>query len=204
MSIATRPDWDVTELPPTPVRRFTVAEYHAMIDSGVFAGDDRVELLEGWIIPKMTRNPPHDLALGELGDTLQRLLTPGWFLRAQMAMTTGDSEPEPDLAIVRGRRPGLPRADHPGPGDVTLVVEVADATLSEDRGLKARIYARAGIPTYWIVNLVNGQVEILTDPTGPDPSPRYRSREVVGAGGVLSPVVEGRRLGPIAARDVLP
>lgn len=203
MSIADRPDWDITELPPTPVRRFTVAEYHAMIDGGVFAGDDRVELLEGWIVPKMTRKPPHDVAIDLAGDALRGCLPPGWRVRVQSAVTLADSEPEPDLAVVRGRaRDYLDH--HPRPGEIALVAEVADATLSEDRGLKARVYARAAIPSYWIVNLVDGQIEVLTDPTGPDPSPRYRSREVVGAGGSMSPVVEGRRLGPIAARDVLP
>src|SRR5882762_3647803 len=89
-------------MPPLPVRRFTVAVYHRMIDVGLLTEDEPVELLEGWIVPKMPRNPPHDGTIQRINKRLGRCLPPGWDLRVQSAVTTADSEPEPDLAVVRG------------------------------------------------------------------------------------------------------
>src|SRR4051794_25327868 len=98
---------------PLPSRRFTVAEYHWMIDVGIVTEEPPVELLEGWIVPRMTRKPPHDGTIDVLEGALAPYLPPGWFLRTQRAITTGDSEPEPDKVAVRGdRRTYLQR--HPG------------------------------------------------------------------------------------------
>src|SRR5437879_2759432 len=80
-------------VPPVPVRRFTVAEYHRMIEAGILGEDEPYELLEGWIVPKMTRNPPHDLALGLAEDEIGRLLPANWFRRDQSAVTAGGSDP---------------------------------------------------------------------------------------------------------------
>ncbi len=161
--------------PPFPVRRFTVDEYHRMIQSGILTEDDRVELLEGWIVPKMPHNPPHDSVLDQVQEALLKALPQGWRVRVQSAITTADSEPEPDIVVAPGPASRY-RTRHPGPADIVLLVEVADSTLANDRGMKAQLYARAGIVVYWIVNLVDAQVEVYTDPTGPDPSPRYRQR----------------------------
>ena len=151
------------EPPPVPVRRFSVDEYHRLIRDGYFDDRERIELLEGWIVPKMTKNPAHDVAI-DLGQEVLRGVVPGgWRVRGQSAVTTKDSEPEPDLAVVRGQVRDY-RDRHPGPGDMALVVEVADSSLSRDRGLKLRIYAKAGVPVYWIVNLVDGLVEVYTEP----------------------------------------
>jgi Uma2 family endonuclease len=203
MSVATQPGWDLRELPPVPVRRFTVEEYHQMIEAGVFAGDARFELLEGWIVLKMTRNPPHDVALGQAHDALRGLLPADWHIREQSAITTADSEPEPDLAVVRGgRRDYL--GHHPGPRDLALVVEVADSTLAEDRKFKGRLYARAGVPIYWIINLVDVRIEVYTDPTGPDATPGYRQLQTSGPDDLVPLIIEGRETGRTAAREVLP
>src|SRR5947207_2591394 len=102
MSSVTLPDWNVFDPPPVPVHRFTVEEYHRLIEHGVLTEDDRVELLEGWIVPKMTHNPPHDATIQIVDEQLRPLLRRGWMLRIQSAITLIDSEPEPDLAIVRG------------------------------------------------------------------------------------------------------
>lgn len=203
MATVAEPETDLL-IPPCPVRRFSVAEYHLMIEAGVFADDYRFELLEGWIISKsMTRLPPHDVAIDLLQEWLSRNVPPGWRVRIQSAITLGDSEPEPDLAVVRGvARDYLAR--HPGPGDLALVVEVSDSSLREDQGLKARVYARAGLPTYWIVNVAEGRVEVHTDPTGPGRSPSYRSIEVVGPDGAIPLVIDGREVARVAAREVLP
>jgi Uma2 family endonuclease len=200
-TITIQPAPDLT--PPYPVKRFTVDEYHKLIDLGMFADDDRFELLEGWIIPKMTRNPPHDVALDLTRELLGRVLPEGWRLRVQSAITTLESEPEPDFAIARGEARDY-LEHHPGPADISLVVEVSDSSLDEDRSLKARIYARAGIPNYWIVNVVDGCVEVRTGPSGPGDSPSYGTIVVVGPEGELPLVLDGREVARIAARDVLP
>src|SRR4051812_8247313 len=90
------------QIPRLPVRRFTVAEYHQMIDANILREDDKVELLHGWIVPKMTRKPIHDAVLGIIDDAIRALLPKQWKVRVQSAITTADSEPEPDLAVVRG------------------------------------------------------------------------------------------------------
>jgi Uma2 family endonuclease len=146
-----------------------------MIQAGILREDDPVELLEGWIVCKMTRNPPHDVAVALAGAMLIRLLPHGWHVRQQSAITTDDSEPEPDVAVVRGDARRY-RGRHPGPSDVVAVMEVADTSLTRDRIDKASIYGRAGVPVYWIVNLSEGKVEVYSDPTGPGPSAGYRAR----------------------------
>ena len=90
-------------VPPVPVRRFTVDEYHQMIRAGILGEDDNVELLEGWIVPKMPRNPAHDALIAWVHNrVLAPRLREGWYCRGQSAITTPDSEPEPDLAVIRG------------------------------------------------------------------------------------------------------
>ena len=176
MSTPALPPWDAQRPPPVPVRRFTVDEYRRLGASGILAEDDAVELLEGWIVPKMVHNPPHDNAVELTDEVLRAHLPPGFSLRVQSAIDTNDSEPEPDLAIVRGlARTRLGR--HPRPDEVVLVVEVADTSLDRDRGAKARIYARAGIPVYWIVNVVDRQLEVYEAPVATI-EPTYREHHV--------------------------
>ena len=154
--------------------RFTVDEYHQMIQAGIIGEDDNVELLEGWIVPKMGRNPPHDTMISIVEAVLPPLLPKGLFCRGQSAITTTSSEPEPDIAVIRGtQRNSWGR--HPGPADMAQVIEVADSSLSRDRTIKGPIYAAAAVPVYWIINLVDSQIEVYTNPTGPDPAPVYRT-----------------------------
>src|SRR5262249_47133779 len=87
---------------PYPVWRFSVRGYHGMIQAGILTEDDQVELLEGWIVPKMPHKPPHDGTIQLANKRIGRRLPPGWDIRVQSAVTTSDSEPEPDLAVVRG------------------------------------------------------------------------------------------------------
>ena len=162
-----------------------------------------MELLEGWLVTKVTKNPPHILVKGLLRDALERLVPPGWFLGAEDPLTTGDSEPEPDLAIVRGERRDFAQR-HPGPADVALIVEVADASLRRDRNLKQRIYARSGIPEYWIVSLVDRRIEVYTEPGGPDASPTYVNCTHFGAAEAVPVVIDGQEIGRIVVAEVLP
>lgn len=204
MSIATLlPPWKIDEPPPVPVRRFTVDEYQRMAQLGILTENDRVELLEGWIVPKMTQNPPHGGTIELVEDALRHCLTAGWRIRIQLPVTTDDSEPEPDVAVVRGTtRSFLSR--HPRPDEVGLIVEVADTSRVIDRVTKARLYARAGIVCYWIVNLIDRQLEVFTDPSGQNDAPGYGKREVLGPDDEVPFVLEGREVARIAVRELLP
>ncbi|MBI4602820.1 MAG: Uma2 family endonuclease, partial [Planctomycetes bacterium] len=140
MTVAKAQLLDFSEPPPVPIRRFTVVEYHRLGEVGVLTEDDRVELLEGWILEKMVHNPPHGATIDQARDTIGGRLPPEWRVRVQLPITTADSEPEPDLAVVRGPASRYAR-NHPGPEEVAFLVEVADTTLVRDRGFKGRIYA---------------------------------------------------------------
>jgi hypothetical protein len=189
-------------VPPFPVRRFTVDEYHRMIQTGILAEDERVELIEGWITPKMPRNPPHDAFIDQAAEVLHRHLPPGWRVRVQSAITTPDSEPEPDLAIVPGPASRY-RNQHPGPADVAVVIEVADSSLASDRGTKGPLYARVSIPIYWIINLVDQQLEVYTDPTGPGTAPHYRQRQDYTVNDQVPLILAGQIVAQIPGGDLL-
>ena len=201
--VLTAPEDQVSPYPPLPVYQFSVEEYHRLIDLGILQEGEPVELLDGWLVKKMTRNPPHDLALSLAEYEIDRRLPPPWFRRGQSAVTTSGSEPEPDLAVVRGPR-RLYANRHPGPADTALAAEVAESSLSHDRNFKGPLYARANIPVYWIINIVDVRVEVYTDPTGPDPNPRYRQRQDYGPGEEVPLVLDGVEVGRIPVRELLP
>src|SRR5262245_478373 len=84
------------------MRRFSVREYHSMIDNGILTENDPVELLEGWIVSKMPHDPEHDSSIDKIAEALREILPKSWRIRVQSAITTGDSEPEPDITVARG------------------------------------------------------------------------------------------------------
>jgi hypothetical protein len=183
--------------------RLSVDQYHEMIRAGILTDDDPVELLEGWLVYKMPKNPPHRIATRLTRASLERIIVAGWYVESQEPITTEDSEPEPDVGVVRGdTRQYMDR--HPGPQDLALVVEVSEATLQRDRGWKKRLYAQANIPVYWIVNLIDRQVEVYTDPTGPAEQPDYRQRQIYQATDAVPVVIDGREIGRIAVCELLP
>jgi Uma2 family endonuclease len=174
-----------------------------MIEAGILTDDDPVELLEGWLVTKMPKKPPHRVATGLTRTALERHVPTGWYLDVQEPITTEDSEPEPDVVVVRGeRRQYLDR--HPGPQDAGLLVEVADTTLARDRTFKKRLFAQERVPVYWILNLVDRQVEVYTDPSGATESPDYQHQQIYREGEEVPLVIEGRELGRIPVRDLLP
>src|SRR5206468_585277 len=120
---------------------------------------------------KMPTNPPHSLSKGLLKDLLALLLATDYFMREQDPTTTDDSEPEPDISAVRGKRRDY-EIRHPTAADTGLLVEVSDSSLQRDRE-KRRVYARAGYPLYWIVNIPDRQIEVYTQPSGPCDQPDY-------------------------------
>jgi Uma2 family endonuclease len=183
--------------------RFSVDQYHAMIRTGILTEDDPVELLEGWLVTKMPKNPRHSVITQLTREVLAHLLPSGWYVDTQEPITTADSEPEPDIVVVRGeRRQYLDH--HPSPQDVALVVEVADSTLQRDRSLKKRLYAAAGIPVYWIINLLNRQIEVYTDPSGPGEQPNYHQQQTYGPIDTVPLMIEDREVGRLTVRDLLP
>jgi Uma2 family endonuclease len=191
------------ELPKNLIWRPTVAQYHQMIRSGVLSDDDPVELLNGWLVIKMAKNPPHRAAALLVRHELERVAPTGWYVEAQEPITLETSEPEPDAVLVRGTtRDYLDR--HPGPADVALVVEVADTRLERDRILKKQLYAAAGIPVYWLLNLVDRQLEVYTEPTGPTEFPDYGTRVTRESGEGVAVVIAGQEVGRIAIADLLP
>lgn len=134
-------------VPAGPLYRFSVEQYHRMIEAGVLTEDDRAELLEGVVTYKMTHNPPHDATISLLQSELLKRLPDEWVLRIQSAITLADSEPEPDLAGARGPARRYLRA-HPGPRDLPLLIEVAETTLlqeSGDEGARLRPGAHPGL-----------------------------------------------------------
>jgi Uma2 family endonuclease len=188
--------------PEPTLYRLSVAQYHDMLKAGVLKEGEKVELLEGLLVEKMTRNPPHDGCLMALQAELMLRLPAGWMLRIQSAITTSDSEPEPDLIVVKG----FPRQYmqvHPVPSNVALVVEVADVSLGFDRPDKLRVYARARLPVYWIVNIPDGCIEVYTQPRG-GRSPTYRQRRDYQPSETIPLVIAGVLAGEIAVRDLLP
>ncbi len=190
-------------VPPIPVRRFSVDEYHRLGERGIFEEDDRVELLEGWIAPMMNRSPDHDTAIELIADSLRAALPTGWRVRIQMAITTIDSEPEPDLAVVRGSIRSH-KGRHPKPGEAGLVIEVSDTSIERDRTIKQRVYARARVPVYWIVNLIDRCVEVFSQPTGPQKNPQYRRRQVYAERDTMPVLLQGKKIGAVLVADLLP
>jgi Uma2 family endonuclease len=157
---------------PYMLRRWTRAEYDHVVSLGVFE-NEHLELIGGDLIVAEPIGPYHVTSLGKTGDALRAALPDGWIIREQSPIALDDeSEPEPDLAIVRGTRDDF-RHEHPS--RPALVVEVAESSLLFDRNQKGSAYARAGLPDYWIVNVNDRVLEVYRDPV-PDPSARYEWR----------------------------
>ncbi len=141
--------------PDEPFYRLSVEQYHRMAESGILTKNDRIELLEGWLVAKMTEHQPHVISANLAFHAVSDLLPDGWFATKEDPITASDSEPEPDVAVVSGSiRDYQDRA--PGPAEVALVVEVAEASLPGDRSIKKRLYARSGFPIYWLITLLSG------------------------------------------------
>ncbi len=159
-------------------KRFSLAEYHRLIELGFFQENERVELIKGQIIQMAAKGTPHSvcntLLFGELFTLLQGRAT----IRNQEPIILGDdSEPEPDLVIVRNRR--LRYLDsHLSVADILLVVEVSDSTLKYDRDIKLSLYAESGIDDYWLFNLVANCLEVYSQPYQLQGRFEYASRQI--------------------------
>jgi Uma2 family endonuclease len=186
-----------------PDFRFTVAQYQKMVAEGIIEPGARVELLNGKVVNKMSRNPPDDTTLTLTEYELRPMCGTEWFIRVQMAVVTGKhGQPEPDIAVVRAPHKRYAK-QHPTAKEVGLLVEVGDSTLLEERREKAPIYAGARIPWFWIVNVPAKIVEVYSDPKG-GASPEYRDREDYGLGQKAPVVLGGKAVGQIDVRKLFP
>lgn len=141
----------------------SVDEYDHMIATGRLTENDRVELIRGEIIEKMSIGPSHSSCVKWLNKNLGRLLGNAAEIGVQDPVRLDDSEPEPDISVVRPRD-DLYKSGHPRPKDVFLIVEVAESSLDFDRDVKGPMYADAGIREYWILNLVDECIEVYRNP----------------------------------------
>jgi Uma2 family endonuclease len=180
--------------------RLTVHQFDRMIRDGTIANADRVELIEGLLVTKMGRNRPHVQAGNKGFWTLARSLGPGWHVRKEDPVVVSEwSKPEPDLAVVRGEVDDYNNRDVTA-ADVAVVVEIADSSLSADQTDMARVYASAGIPVYWVVNLVDRRVEVFT---GPGPA-GYAVTNAFGLNQNVVLVIDGVEVGRISVAEMMP
>ena len=182
--------------------RLSVEQYHAMARQGILVDGDPVELLEGLLVKKMTISPAHRLAIRLVRVALERVVPADCYVDAPSPVTLQRSEPEPDVVLVRGADRDYPER-HPGPGDLLLVVEVAASSLRRDQGFRKEIYAKASIPVYWIVNLLDRRVEVYSDPLGATERPGYRRRQHFSDGEQVPLVIAGREVAQILVRGLL-
>ena len=173
--------------------RWTADEYEKLTEYGVF-NDRRVQLLEGEIVEMAAMNSPHRVAMLKTGAALQRAL-PTKLIQAQMPMRIGNSEPEPDYAVLTGSVDDYLDSH---PEKALLIVEVSDTTLREDQGRKARIYASANIAEYWILNLKTRELEVLREPA----SGAYTLKRSLNEDEKVSPLLAPET--QIAVADMLP
>lgn len=179
--------------------RWTRRQFHAMLEHEILTG--RYELVEGEIIPKMGQGPKHAYVITRLTAWLF-LLFGADFVRFQLPIRVPDqdsetSEPEPDAAVLD--RPAVDFLDEtPGAAHVLIVIEVADATLRFDRDTKALLYARAGLPEYWVVDIAGRQILVhrLPSPTGYAEITVYAADETVAT--------LARPDAPVSVADLLP
>ncbi|MEO6810050.1 MAG: Uma2 family endonuclease [Isosphaeraceae bacterium] len=202
----------VTTEPPTRAKatpldhpyEISVNLYQRMIDLGVFRASDPVYLWKGRLVAKMTKGRQHVVTLTKLYDRVVKVIPDGWHVEQEQPIEIGrTSMPEPDLMVVRGSPDDyLNRA--PGPGDVALIVEVADSSLAEDQGDVLVTYAEKMIPIYLIVNLPQRRMEVHTDPTGPAEAAFYRTVRFYGLAEELPLILDGLEIARFAVRDLLP
>jgi Uma2 family endonuclease len=177
------------------IYRFTVAEYERMV-----LDDPRVELIDGQVVRKMGKNPPHSWTTKALIRHVPGVIPIGWTWRVEQPVRISDhDEPEPDFSIVRGTDDDY-QDRHPGPADVAVLIEVSESTLPHDRGKRLSRSALHRIPVYWIINLVERRVEVYTDPR-PD---GYGLCTPYHEGQAIPVVIDGVEFGPIPVDQLLP
>lgn len=194
------PSEALTLPPPEDVFRIPVDLYDRLVEQGDLAEDQPIELLSGVIVWKMPKGPRHDASAARCRRAIEPLLGAAWHLRVECAVRIPEySEPEPDVSVVRGESDDFTDR-HPEPADVGLIVEIADSSLVRDRGEKRDLYARAGVPAYWIVNLGARQVEVHGFPV----AGVYPPATILAEDQVIELILDGQPIGRIPVADLLP
>ena len=189
--------------------RFSSAEYERMIDAGIIKDGEPLELLDGRLVPKMSKKPPHRIATRLARLALETRIPKGWYVEPQEPILLSEMHvgagnvPEPDVAVIRGDTQDY-TANHPTADAIALVVEVSDSTLRDDRGLKKQIYAHARIPEYWIVNLIDEQLEVHQSPVGSALKADYEVTRTLKLTESVSVRVGNKVIGPIPVRSLFP
>jgi Uma2 family endonuclease len=186
---------------PAPLYRLSVEQFLRLANTGFFMPEDRVELLDGQVVRMNPLDDRHEVATVLAGQTLDELLPPGWHVRTQLSVRLPQSVPIPDVVIARGAARDY-RTRKPQPADIALLVEISDSSLAFDRTEKLRLYAIAGIPEYWIINLVDRQIEIHRQPDGSSAS--YAQREVCKEADTIAMTIDGIACGNVVVTDLLP
>ena len=206
METPTAPAAPAADLPEGVPYRLSADDYFRMVDADIIPADRRVGLWKGRLYEKMAKKLPHSGAQNLLVPALLRVLPGEWCLWGESPILVDDfTAPLPDLSLVRGnpnvytRRGSVPKL-----GEIGLVVEVADTSLRKNLTETLQTYARAGLPCYWVVNLVDRRVEVYSDPRVEDGVARYAASEVFEAGRDVPLVLDGRAIASIPARDLLP
>ncbi len=159
-----------------PLRR---NEYEELVALGRFDGE-RVELVRGRLVTMSPQGSRHLAVVARVGLALQTRVPPRYRVLQHSPLALGDvSMPEPDVSVT----PIVP--DHEFPRDPILLVEVADSSLAYDQRDKLRLYAAAGVPTYWLVDLVHDEVRVHTRPVGAGDDATYRTVITLGQSDVL-------------------
>ena len=173
----------------TRTRRFTRAEYERLIDLGVFQPGEDIELIGGELMVAEPQGAPHYTAIRKTAKALEAAFGPGWEVRTEGPIGLDDeSEPEPDVAVVPGGPEDYARAH---PSRAALTVEVAESSLALDRVRKGSLYARAGLPDYWVLNLIDRVLEVYRGPAPDSAAPfgwRYARSEVLDASARVTPL----------------
>jgi len=182
--------------------RVTVEKYHEMIRNNTLTTDDHIELLDGYLVNKMPQNTPHGSTVQRLNKRLLQIVPGGWEVRCQLPFTTPESEPEPDFAVVRGNDRSFD-SHHPGAADFGIVIEVSDSSLALDRRLKLHLYARAGIPIYWIINIPERLIEVYTNPDSNANPPIYLARVDYAITDGVPIVLDGVTVATLPVADII-
>lgn len=175
--------------------RFDTMEYHRMAEAGILSEDARVELVDGEVVEMSPIGSKHQAVVDRLTRMLVAFAGSDYLARVQGPVRLDEhNEPQPDLALLRFREDFYER-EHPGPGDALMLVEVSDSSLEYDRNVKLPLYAGAGIPEVWIVDLASGEVESHSGPRSGSPTGGYGTRKLYSRGeDVVSQTVSGLRL----------
>jgi Uma2 family endonuclease len=143
---------------------FTVAEYYKLAEVGILKDTDKVELINGEIITMSPMNAPHAIMVAQLARILNKVLDEKAVVFIQSPIKINNhSEPEPDLIVAKFKL-DFYKKNLPSPKETYIVIEVSDSTLDKDRAIKVPLYANANIPEYWIINLVDKQIEMYRQP----------------------------------------